>query len=331
MKDHPKILWDTFQQVASWVENNKLRSDLKTTTILKSLDIAPSTFYRVKKFKMRPQADPVINNQTPGNIYQLLPEERMLILDYALTYPNPRHRELAYRMIDEGIVCASPSTIYRVLKDKGLVSCRLGLSDEEGVRRPFKERAKGPDWVWLVDFTYVWVDRRWWYLIFLLDEYSRYIVDWELLFSMDRYTVIEIVERALAIPGRRREPIIQSDNGPAFKSREFKRYLAFRGIGHRRIHPHCPEENGIIERGVRTVKELAGDEFSDVTGAWDRMKGAVDYYNWERRHSALHYLRPVDYYRGNPEELLEVRRLKLREAREYRKRVNLTLRGRAII
>lgn len=234
-------------------------------------------------------------------------------------------------MIDEGVVCTSPSTIYRVLKDKGLVPCRLRLTDEEEERGPVKERAKGPDWVWLVDLTYVWVDRRWWYLIFLLDEYSRYIVDWELLFSMDRYTVIEVVERALAIPGREREPIIQTDNGPVFKSREFKRYLAHRGIGHKRIHPHCPEENGIIERGVRTVKEIAGDEFSDVTGAWAKMREAVDYYNYERRHSALHYLRPVDYYRGNPEELLEARRQKMAAAREYRKLVNLTLKRGDII
>ncbi|MEO0114155.1 MAG: hypothetical protein ABIK93_01600 [candidate division WOR-3 bacterium] len=52
---------------------------------------------------MRPQANPVIT-KLPGNFYQLLPKERMLILDYALTYPNPCRRELVYRMIDEGVV-----------------------------------------------------------------------------------------------------------------------------------------------------------------------------------------------------------------------------------
>lgn len=88
MKDHPQTLWTTFHQVATWVETTKLRSGLRTTDILRSLDIAPSTFYRVKKFKAIPQTTPITNIQTPSNIYQLLPEERMLILDYALTYPK---------------------------------------------------------------------------------------------------------------------------------------------------------------------------------------------------------------------------------------------------
>jgi len=45
----------------------------------------------------------------------------------------------------------------------------------------------------------------------------------------------------------------------------------------------------------------------------------VRYYNEERLHSALKYLRPVDYDRGNPEVLLAERRRKLREAAARRR------------
>ena len=58
--------------------------------------------------------------------------------------------------------------------------------------------------------------------------------------------------------------------------------------------------------------------------------GIVRHYNHERLHSSLSYLRPVDYYRGNPEALLAERRRKLQEARELRKQENLKQRQRLI-
>ena len=48
----------------------------------------------------------------------------------------------------------------------------------------------------------------------------------------------------------------------------------------------------------------------------------MSYYNEERLHSTLNYLRPVDYYRGNPEALLAERKWKLKAAAARRKEVN---------
>ena len=56
----------------------------------------------------------------------------------------------------------------------------------------------------------------------------------------------------------------------------------------------------------------------------------VELYNHRRLHSSLSYLRPVDYYRGDPTTLLAERRRKLQEARELRKQENLKLRQRLI-
>ena len=44
-----------------------------------------------------------------------------------------------------------------------------------------------------------------------------------------------------------------------------------------------------------------------------------DYYNHERPHSALDYLRPVNYYRGDPAARLAERKQKLAQALETRK------------
>ena len=52
----------------------------------------------------------------------------------------------------------------------------------------------------------------------------------------------------------------------------------------------------------------------------------IRWYNEGRLHSALGFLRPVDYYRGKPEEMYAVRRRKLAEARHRRREKNLLLR-----
>jgi len=320
----PRVGKDNIVQVSAWVKEARERSGLPVRTVLSRLGVVPSSYYRVRARDRACGGRGKRSVSGRHNAYALLPDERMLVLDYALTFPDPRHRALAWEMTDAGVVCASPSSVYRVLKSKGLVpEWRLRWDGMSG--RPVLERAQLPDERWLIDYSYIWTDERWRYLFYLMDEYSRYVVYWELAVRMDRYAASAAVERALALPGRSRVPEVRTDNGPAFKSAEFRRYLAGHGIVAHRIRPHCPEDNGIIERGIRTLKELAGARFDGDGAAESGIGRAVDYYNHERRHSALDYLRPVDYYRGDPAVLLAERRQRIKVAREERRRLNLRL------
>jgi len=56
----------------------------------------------------------------------------------------------------------------------------------------------------------------------------------------------------------------------------------------------------------------------------------IRWYNHQRLHSALGFLRPVDYYRSDPAVLHEQRRRKLAQARHRRKEKNLGLRQRTL-
>ena len=49
----------------------------------------------------------------------------------------------------------------------------------------------------------------------------------------------------------------------------------------------------------------------------------MQFYNNERRHSSLQYLTPAQYYRGNPDELLKTRKIKIEMARMTRKERNM--------
>ena len=122
-------------------------------------------------------------------------------------------------------------------------------------------------------------------------------------------------------------PRMRSDNGSCYVSREFRGVLDEHHLGHQRIKPHCPEENGIIERSNRTLREaLDGEELMDLLQARDVIARIVKWYNEERLHSAIGYLRPIDYYRGDPATLHEQRRRKMAEARHRRREKNLKLR-----
>ena len=270
----------------------------------------------------------------PFQPYAALPEEHAAVKEHALKHPGIRHRELAWTMVDADVAYLSPSTVYRILCAEDLV-CPWRRRKKR--RREENEKARWSDEIWATDLKYVSVGAHNYYLISFLDEYSRHIVHHELLRSMDGHTVSLAAQAALETLPKDAEgrllvtPIIRSDNGSCYISREFGGVLDEHGLSHRRIKPHCPEENGLIERAHRTFGEaLDGQELTDFLQAEKAIDKMIRWYNQERLHSALGFLRPMDYYRGDPEVLREQRRQKLAQARHRRKEANLGIRQRTL-
>ena len=231
-------------------------------------------------------------------------------------------------MVDDDVVCVSPSTVYRVLKEENLVAPRV--KRKKRYHQP-SGWASAPDERWQSDLRYVKIKGKSYYLIMFLDEYSRYVVHWELMPSMDGNSVALAAADALSKLDGGRRPDIQTDNGSGYVSREFKMVLSDHGIGHHRIRPHTPEDNSLVERVHRTVGE-ALDEF-EVETYWEareRIAEIVEWYNQRRLHSGINFLRPIDYYRGDPERLLRIRQRKIAQARHHRKEENLKRKQRTL-
>jgi len=49
--------------------------------------------------------------------------------------------------------------------------------------------------------------------------------------------------------------LLKSDNGLVFTSRSYTRLVKSHGLQQEFITPHCPEQNGLVERVIRTIKE----------------------------------------------------------------------------
>lgn len=313
------------------VSQTKRRSGWPVRRTLGQLGVSPASYYRWRKESRRAEpipAEPV----KPVQVYEATDEEKQAVRGYALKHPGIRHRELAWRMVDEEVAYLSMSTVYRILKGENLV-CPWRRRTKR--TREDEEKARRADEIWASDLMYVVIGGRTYYLVNFLDEYSRFIVHHALVPSMDGVTVsleaqgaIEklLRERGGEIPAAGM-PRLRSDNGSCYISREFRGVLDEHGLHHHRIKPHCPEENGVMERSNRTLREaLEGEELTDLLHARAVIARIIEWYNCERLHSALGYLRPMDYYRGDPARLHDERRRKMAEARHRRREKNLKLR-----
>ena len=128
------------------------------------------------------------------------------------------------------------------------------------------------------------------------------------------------------------KPLIQTDNGSGYVSLEFKLVLSDKGVGHHRIKPHCPEENGLIERSNRTLGDKIDElELTDYQLAKEKIAEIVHWYNHLRLHSGIDFLPPWEMYRGNPKQRLTERQRKVDEARLRRREENLKLNKRTLL
>jgi len=315
------------RQVRATVEQTKERSGWPAKRTLAALGVSRGSYYRWLQEEAWAQEAADVR---PVQAFEVLPAERAAVLAYARQHPEIRHRELAWRMIDEEVAFVSASTVYRILREANLM-CR-----QRGRKKRYRdqiEKATRPDERWGTDLMYVTVSGVNYYYLAFIDEYSRYIVHWELLSNMEGHSVSLGGQKALeTLPRTERgelsaQPEIRSDNGSGFISKEFHGVLEHYGLTHVKIRPHCPEENGIMERSNRTVREaLEEAEPSSRYEAEAALGRIIHWYNHERLHSSLGYLRPVDYYRGDPQTLHEARRKKLAAARHRRREKNLELR-----
>jgi len=326
LSDHPQLPPELQREVMALVAETRQRSGWPIRRTLHALEIPRGSYYRWRK---EVAWDAPRARSQAGSLYELLDSERHSIVRYALQHPEIRHRELAWRMLDEGVCGVSSSSVYRVLREADLVCRWKPRAKVQGAGRDAKPCR--PDETWQTDIKYVRVGERNYYLLSFLDVYSRYIVHHALLPGMDGLSVSTEAAAAIETLDRGTRPDIQSDHGSGFVAREFAQTLREADVTHKKIRPHTPTDNAEIERCQRTIGEQIDEhELEDFTQAKAVIASIIDRYNHVRLHSALSFLRPVDYYRGNPEALLAERRRKLRMARQLRKQENIRLRQRLL-
>lgn len=243
--------------------------------------------------------------------------ERQAIIKYYHDNPLEGYRRLCYMMTDDDIVAVSPSSVYRILTNAGLLKkwdCKKSKKGT-GFVQPLEAHQH-----WHIDISYINICGTFYYMCSVLDGFSRYIVHWEIREAMKESDVEIILQRAREkYPDAK--PRIISDNGPQFISKDFKEFIRISGMTHVKTSPYYPQSNGKLERYHRTIKStcIRVKTPLSLSDAQRVVTDFVDHYNNKRLHSSIGYVTPIDKLQGRAEIIMAQREAKLIAAREARK------------
>lgn len=147
------------------------------------------------------------------------------------------------------------------------------------------------------------------YLHSTVDDYSR-IAYTEVLADEKGETAAEFWKRAVVFYAGHGITHIKrclSDNGSCYRSRKFAEALKSTHTVHKRTRPYTPKTNGKVERYNQTMnaewlRRRAYDSEEDRVAA---LADFLNYYNYERKHSALGWNPPISRAPGTDGALVE--------------------------
>ena len=277
--------------------------------------IQKSTYYDWLK---RPGKEP----RPRRNLFALLPEEEQAILNFRKFHPQVNYRSFAHMLNDAKVAYASESAIYQLLKRNNCLQPANTVAND-ATAKEYKNKPQHVHHHWHMDIAYIKIRGTFYFLVMMLDGYSRFILDWELMPDMLGQSVEDFTVRVKEkYPFA--HPILITDNGSQFISLDFKKLLARLDIQHARTRRNHPQTNGKIERlnGIvknEAIKPNAPTSFSE---AWDILNEYVYFYNYQRLHSGINYLRPADMFFGRNNLILTNRKNNVTLARNIRVAAN---------
>lgn len=302
-------------------------SEISISEALRYLGIPKRSFYNwyhkyseggLEALRGKPSRSLHTWNRIPDTI-------RALAIELALEHPEITARELSTKLLEASGIFVSESSYYRILRAAGL----LERTEHDFVfaANEYKHKTQFPNEMWQTDFTYFKVKGfGWYYLSTVLDDYSRYIIHWELCSSMSAEDVARSIDQAMHKAGLTKEnaPKLLSDNGPCYIASSLKEYLSTK-FSMKHIHgkPLHPQTQGKIERYHRSMKRVvklqhyfAPSELEEAIAQW------VQYYNEQRYHESLNNLTPKDVYLGRQEQILKIREQLKRDSLNQRYQAN---------
>ncbi len=164
--------------------------------------------------------------------------------------------------------------------------------------------AGAPDERWSTDLCRIWAGRDGWAtLALVIDCHTRELLGWHLSRSGKASTAASALEHALIARygalGRVAKPfLLRSDNGLVFTSRSYTALVRSYGLQQEFITPHCPQQNGMVERVIRTLKEQCAHRhrFETIQHASRIIGDWIRFYNHQRPHQALGMKTPAQAF-----------------------------------
>jgi putative transposase len=281
---------------------DELRDEYGVEPICRALEIAPSTYYEVKRRQRDPSARAQRDAELTGRIVEVHTENFGV---YGV-------RKMWWQLRREGVDVAR-CTVERLMREAGIKGAIRGKKRRTTIPDGQSERAldlvdrdfsaSAPNRLWVSDFTHVAMWSGVAYVCFAIDAFSRRIVGWKADTTMKTSLVLDTLEMALWARDHHGEPvqdglIVHSDAGSQFTSFAFTQRLIDAGADPSIGSVGDGYDNALAETTIGLYKT----ELINRRGPWktiDQVELAtlewVDWYNHRRLHSACDGLPPVEF------------------------------------
>lgn len=152
---------------------------------------------------------------------------------------------------------------------------------------------RSPSTVWQSDITYIDVDDKYYYAVFILDVYTRKIVGYQVSDHMRATANIKAL--TMALKDHQAPTIHHSDRGSQYSYKDYISLLKLNGCSI--SMGLTAQDNAYAERINRTIKEEYLNYWKPQNFLQLRryVKRAVENYNNKRIHKSLGYLTPLQF------------------------------------
>lgn len=267
--------------------------DLSQRRVCRVLNVTRSTLWR-QSTSPKPKGPKVINLNVAKDLKALAHE-----------FPTFGYRRLwAMLRYRKGHTTLSKNAVHRLCKHFKLqVSTRVKTPRPRAAKR--RSQTDQPNERWAIDATSIdcGADGLG-HVIAIIDCHDRQIVGWHMAMRGRAKEAVITLEDAclnrfqLLFEGdSSKRPVLRSDNGKIFYSKSFQQACRDYGLRQEFITPYTPQQNGMIERFFRSLKEECVwlHRFEDFKHALTEVKAWMTFYNEERPHMALKYKSPNEF------------------------------------
>jgi len=234
------------------------------------------------------------------------------------------HRKIHAMLRADG-VRVSASSVKRALGRRGLLQPVRYQAERRQLARERKQTFLDPptrrNRVWQTDFTeFETAGAGNWRICPVVDYFTKACLAAPISGTQTARDAIGAVKEAIATAedmlggplekdcvdpetGELHRLVIVSDNGPAYKSTDFLRFIRSRPeLAHIRTRHHAPETNGVVERfnGSLKYEHLYREEVTDALTLAREVERYRRIYNGIRPHEALGFLTPMAVHLGEP-------------------------------
>lgn len=254
---------------------------------------------------------------------------------------NERHadestRGLSVRLMEERALYVSHVSIWGYERSIGVNGPRGHRKNQRarGPEKPDTSFVTGPNQLWSWDITKLRTPMAYvfFYLIAILDVFSRKVVGWlvterETSEAAKRAWDIALVNEGLTQAGPDEMPKSLSDRGPQMRSISTTQFFKKLGIDRLLARPRTPNDNPQVESLFSTVKTAPAYPgiFEAVVRAFAYFGVFFPWYNGKHLHTALEMMTPSDWHSGRYVQIREERERIKQETFARRRVLNLGL------